>query len=60
MQLSLKLRSCGQHYFNGTGKVEFSIFRVFYHVFAIPRIGVGAQSTLGGYDIFARKICIKN
>jgi len=23
-------------------------------------IGVGAQSTLGGQDIFARKICIKN
>jgi len=24
------------------------------------RIGVGAQSTLGGHQIFARKICIKN
>jgi len=23
-------------------------------------IGVGAQSTLGGHQIFARKICIKN
>jgi len=23
-------------------------------------IGVGAQSTLGGHDIFARKICMKN
>jgi len=23
-------------------------------------IGVGAQSTLGGHKIFARKICIKN
>ena len=23
-------------------------------------IGVGAQSTLGGLDIFARKICMKN
>jgi len=23
-------------------------------------IGVGAQSTLGGQDIFARKICTKN
>jgi len=23
-------------------------------------IGVGAQSTLGGHRIFARKICIKN
>ena len=23
-------------------------------------IGVGAQSTLGGHDIFARKKCIKN
>jgi len=29
--------------------------------FFIPNfIGVGAQSTLGGHDIFARKICIKN
>ena len=23
-------------------------------------IGVGAQSTLGGHNIFARKICMKN
>jgi len=23
-------------------------------------VGVGARSTLGGHDIFARKICIKN
>jgi len=23
-------------------------------------IGVGAHSTLGGHDIFARKICMKN
>ena len=27
---------------------------------ALGVIGVGAQSTLGGHDIFARKICMKN
>ena len=26
----------------------------------VLNIGVGAQSTLGGHQIFARKICIKN
>ena len=26
----------------------------------VRTIGVGAQSTLGGHKIFARKICIKN
>ena len=27
---------------------------------ALEGTGVGAQSTLGGQDIFARKICMKN
>jgi len=31
------------------------------HVYIVLKIiGVGAQSTLGGHQIFAGKICIKN
>jgi len=29
-------------------------------VAAVATIGVGAQSTLGGHDIFVRKICMTN
>jgi len=32
----------------------------FYKTKVYKSIGVGAQSTLGGHQIFARKICIKN
>ena len=31
-----------------------------HKITVISNTGVGAQSTLGGQDIFARKICMKN
>ena len=43
-------------YTSRTGRQWLHVHSVSVSVF----IGVGAQSTLGGHDIFARKICMKN
>jgi len=49
------IRACVcPEYFN------YNILKVAGRIFTKPTIGVGAQLTLGGHDIFARKICVKN
>jgi len=42
---------------------RFKFFTIYMHgrfCTCDENVGVGAQSTLGGHHIFARKICIKN
>jgi len=38
---------------------NFIFFGQAFYVSVLQIVGVGAQSNLGGHDIFARKICIK-
>jgi len=55
-------KSAGQYYrqTHVTDAILWDWDRVEYFKCCDQNIGVGAQSTLGGHDIFARKICMKN